>query len=689
MKRQPHWDQFEVVLLVDAYIRITENGENKKTVLEQLSKQLRNKARYEGLEIDDTFRNLNGMMWQIGFVECAFNKSGYGRHMPSKLFQHVVDLYQEKRDEYNQILAKAINKIHGGNGQEKIEVATDSMLENREDFIRWLNSNCDNKSSEYICNAFDKASTYAMGHRISKRTIWEAGSLFELRQYFERLRNDKIFNVVHKEFACIVIKSEKLYLQFFEESKSLKTSNENIQNIDEKIIRIVSEKYVYGYRLGSVIERMKLRDYLTEQCVNFKGSDEELEAIFVRNGFVSNGKVLIELENKNDKLNREIDDIFQQGVAVIYYENFYDLRTRLMEETHISSAELLKSFLKEKRQDFSFSKNFFSIGEKTTEDLAVAQEILRVWGENVLALADDLAEKLPYIPYKKVKFYLSQNQNFVWVSEGVYTRLSSIKISNDEKKAVESFASSEINRKGYVSLSELPLEEIREENYELSEYAVLFGTYGKCLREQYCLHGRIVTKKDSEFDAAVLMQQFCNEQDEITLDDAVAKVEEFTGVADRRVAYPALYETMIRVSEQNFVSEKKVYFEVEKIDEQISRFAVNGFCALKQITTFALFPECGYPWNQFILESFCYRFSKKYIYRTNLFNGRNAGAVIEKDLMWDYQEIMAQAVAYDNIELSEESVGKFLYEAGYMARSKFGGIKDIAERAKKIREDND
>lgn len=51
--------------------------------------------------------------------------------------------------------------------------------------------------------------------------------------------------------------------------------------------------------------------------------------------------------------------------------------------------------------------------------------------------------------------------------------------------------------------------------------------------------------------------------------------------------------------------------------------------------------------------------------------------------MWDYQEIMAQAVAYDNIELSEESVGKFLYEAGYMARSKFGGIKDIAERAKK------
>lgn len=74
MKRQPHWDQFEVALLVDAYIRITEKGENKKIVLEKLSKQLRDKACNEGLEIDDTFRNLNGMMWQIGFVECAFKK---------------------------------------------------------------------------------------------------------------------------------------------------------------------------------------------------------------------------------------------------------------------------------------------------------------------------------------------------------------------------------------------------------------------------------------------------------------------------------------------------------------------------------------------------------------------------------------------------------------------------------------
>lgn len=568
-------------------------------------------------------------------------------------------------------------------------MTNNSMLGNREAFLKWLNLGGDEKRNEYICNAFDEATTYAMGHRISKQSIWDVDTPFELKQYFQKLKTDKIYNVIHKESARIVAKTEKLYMQFFEENKVKESYNVHTKNNEEDIIRIVSEKYVYGYRLGSVIERMKLRGYLSEHGIIFEGSDEELEALIVRNGFVSNGKVLIELENKNEKLTNEVNDIFCQGVSVIYYETFFDLHASLMEETHISSVELLKNYLKEKKNDLTFSKNFFSSGKKTTEDIAVAQEILRVWGENVLASADDLSEKLPYIPYDKIKFYLSQNPNFIWVSEGIYTRLSSIKISDYEKKMIEEFATSEIERKGYLSLSELPLDEIKEENYELSEYAILFGTYGKCLSERYCLHGRIITKTDSEFDATVLMQQFCYAQEEITLDDAIAKVEEFTGVADRRIAYLALYETMVRVSEQNFVSQKKIYFESERIDEQIDRFATDGFCALKEITTFALFPECGYPWNQYVLESFCYRFSVKYIYRTNLFNGRNAGAIIDKNLMWDYQEIMAQAVARSSIDLNEEVIGGFLFETGYMARSKFGGIKDIAERTKIIREEND
>ena len=686
MKRQPPWDQYEVALLVDAYIRISENGENKKIVLQELSKRLRNKAINEGLEVDDTFRNLNGMTWQIGFIERAFKNSGYEKRMPSKLFQQIVDMYQNQRDEFLKIYESAISKSDGYLvSKDNKEIAV-SMSDRKEMFSKWLCSkNINEKRVRYICNVFEDVSVYAKGHRVSKKAIWDIDSKYELDMFFEKLHKDKIFKVVHKESANTAFQFEKEYLVFFENEND---ENDIEDNTEQKIINVVASKFVYGYRLGSIIDRMRLRDYLSEVQIGFDGSDEELEKLIVENGFVSNGKVLIESEYSNKKLNQEINSIFETGVSIIYYEQLFERKSELMEELHMVSADSLKSILKEKRSDLVFSKNFFSNTDKMTEDMAVSQEIIRVWGECVSVSADELSEKLPFIPRDKVRFYLSLNKNFVWVSEGVYTKLDSILISEMDNKKVQEFVASEIVRKGFVSLSELPLDSIYEENYELSEYAILFGTYEKCLSKSYSLHGRIVTEVDAEFDINTLMKQYCSTLDEISLDDAIAKVEDFTGVGERRIAYPALYDSMIRISEQIFVSQKRVHFDIEKIDLQIERFAKDGFVALKEITTFVLFPECGFTWNQYILESFCYRFSKKYLFRTNLFNGRNAGAIIDRSLNWDYQEIMAQAIARSGIKLEEEMIGKFLYDTGYMARSKFSGIADIAERAKIIREED-
>lgn len=690
MKRQPPWDQYEVALLVDAYIRITQNGENKKVVLQKLSEQLRNKAKNEGIAIDDTFRNLNGMMWQIGFVECAFKKTGYGKHMPSQLFQRIVDMYQNQKDEFDRLFETACCKSDVCTENDNHKENAISMSEQRNTFAKWLYQK-DMKEShvKHICKSFDEASAYAEKHRIIKKNIWNVENQFELKSFFEGLRKDKIFKVVFKDVARTVFRYEDMYMEFFNAGSAICEEINEEKDIEQEIINIVAVRYVYGYRLGSVIERMKLRGYLSEQGIEFEGTDEELESIIIKNGYLSNGKVLIESENKNENLNKEIDGIFDSGVSVIYYEAFFELKSELMSEVRIVSCESLKDFLKEKRKDLVFSKNYFSNNDKVTEDVAVAQEIIRVWGDSVVASVDELAEKLPFIPCDKVRFYLSQNQSFVWVSEGIYTRISLINISEDEKNAIRKFATMEIERKGYVSLSELPLESIVEENYELSEYAILFGTFGICLNDKFSLHGRIVTEADAEFDALILMKQFCDELTEITLDDAIAKVEEFTGVADRRIAYPVLYDSMIRVSEQLFVAQNRISFDVEKIDQQIDRFAKDGFIAIKEITTFALFPECGYTWNHYLMESYCFRFSNKYIYRTNLFNGRNAGAIVDKDISWDYQEIMARAVARSGIDLEGETIGKYLYDTGFMARSKFGGLGEIAERAKIIREDND
>lgn len=61
MARPSRWDEYETALLVEAYIKVTENGGMKTRVLQELSNNLRQMAVNKGIEIDDVYRNLNGM----------------------------------------------------------------------------------------------------------------------------------------------------------------------------------------------------------------------------------------------------------------------------------------------------------------------------------------------------------------------------------------------------------------------------------------------------------------------------------------------------------------------------------------------------------------------------------------------------------------------------------------------------
>jgi len=55
------WDKYEVALLIECYENI-KNGEDQKSALMQLSKDLRNMAILAGKNIDETYRNYNGMV---------------------------------------------------------------------------------------------------------------------------------------------------------------------------------------------------------------------------------------------------------------------------------------------------------------------------------------------------------------------------------------------------------------------------------------------------------------------------------------------------------------------------------------------------------------------------------------------------------------------------------------------------
>lgn len=115
MQKQKPWSKYEVALLIDAYIRFGKKEENLEPTLAKLSKQLRQMAINAGEQIDEVYRNLNGMHWQYGFIKLTFENNEFPTRRPPQLFIDMVNLYKSNRQAFEKILndAKRMSQSEG------------------------------------------------------------------------------------------------------------------------------------------------------------------------------------------------------------------------------------------------------------------------------------------------------------------------------------------------------------------------------------------------------------------------------------------------------------------------------------------------------------------------------------------------------------------------------------------------
>jgi len=114
-----------------------------------------------------------------------------------------------------------------------------------------------------------------------------------------------------------------------------------------------------------------------------------------------------------------------------------------------------------------------------------------------------------------------------------------------------------------------------------------------------------------------------------------------------REAYGAFFvskKRFIRVSANNYVF--KDYFCIsEKITDLLSDLLKNmvketGYCALNGIINYDVFPECGYPWNEFLLESIItqYDIGFRIIYPKYRNLRYQKGIIVPKDSLYNSVE---------------------------------------------------
>ncbi len=460
------------------------------------------------------------------------------------------------------------------------------------------------------------------------------------------------------------------------------------------VTSILKKRYSFGYRIESTIEMSRLRKYANIDEIALPESDDDLKREILHAGLLIEDKVYVIDENTISELKNAISNSLVENEAqVFFFEYVINSFSSLMEDHHITSEEMLREIIVanadlffDKNKDYYIAKNFISLAGKCTEREAVTMEMKRVWGATQTMQIEALATALPCIPEHYIAQYLSANKSFVWASEGVYMSVDKLNITQEESEAVYNFVLKSCEEHGYAPLSDIPLGNMVEENYELSMLSLLNAIYNKVLYDHFYINGKILTKDNNGLDIVTLTKQYIAGRDECTFTEVNDKVSELSGTQYRYMAYEALYSTMVRIDEEHYVADKHVKFDVAAIDEILSKMIEDDFVAIKEITTFAVFPMCGQAWNHYLLESYCYRFSEKFNLKVLGFNDKNAGMIVAKGVNSDYEELLARAAARSKIELSPQNVGSFFFDVGYMGKRTFSALKSVTERAVEIRE---
>ena len=808
--KQPKWDIYEAVVLLDGYLEMRQSRQPRKQIIGRVSSDLRRMAVNRGLEIDEVFRNENGISYQIQSMDSAYK--GEKVYIPAtKLFEKAVEMYRTYPKRYLEILEEAKSMIAG-------------KQNNKAAFLSWAVSALPAQRCKWIEENLAKIERFAFSVDLISEPLFDISDVMVLERVLRATEKNKIFQLKNKKLIKNIDADFRAYIQFCAEQPDktllstdvdsrvdelptkqlsiddiynilspeepqiatvnetdlyqyllntaklsertcavyissirsaehyasnhgyssralLNTNRETIMataaelfsdpdfvrfnddqhhrfgaainklleflgaNMPKKaapsmghnmlasasaeknphIVNVLKRFYEYGFKYDSIRELMRFRKFADDMSIELPEDDGELKALIINSGTLIDGKVYCKNDDMQQGLRDIVNTAFSSEANVIYYECLFERELDWMSIHAITSPDMLKAYLQNNIEGCSFSKKFMVKGSKRPEKEAVTDEIKRVWGSRPIERVDHLNDRLPYIPLGNIWRVISGNDLFVLVSEGEYHFIDFFRISEDEEEDILDFVGEACDRNGFASLSDIPLGDIIEENYELSQPAIYNAIYKKVLSDKYHLSGRILTKEKGELDILMLLKQYIDGKEECTFDEVTGNAIELTGNTNRRYVFQALYEGMVRVDKDRFVSTIRVSFPVDEIDSVLSGFITDHFLAVRDVCTFAMFPICGQNWNLYLLESFCYKYSKKYSLRVIHFNDKNAGIIAEKDLNKTYDEMLAIAVARTDIELSPEIIGQYLFNTGYLAKSKYAKLDEIVQRAAELR----
>ena len=382
-------------------------------------------------------------------------------------------------------------------------------------------------------------------------------------------------------------------------------------------------------------------------------------------------------------LRKLFDDVFAAGNRLVFYGEFYEAYADTLQGMNIFSEQLLKKALSDTQPSLSFRANYCA----TSTSITLEQEVLRCYGDSLLLSFDEIKGRIPYVPMDTIRAVLARANDFVWVDTSNYAPTARVNLDDEECLTVCRFINEEIAKKGYATIAGFPFVHSLEMNGGITISAIRSVFYIRYLSDKFERRGNIITHKNAALNYKAIIKEHISSLDHITLDELTAFEEELIG-RNHSMALFSASNIMVRINRDDFVSERLIKFNTEAADDAIEGYIGNGVIPLQAITSFTTFPLVeGYRWNWFLLESYCRRFSHKFMYQCLSLNSRSIGALFRKSLGFaDYIDVLAYATVEAGIALDVKDVGNFLFAKKYIG-ARTNSVQTVVEKARLLLEE--
>ena len=714
MKRIP-WSLEESVILHDAYMRISNKQTTKADAIIEVSQKLRKIAENTGMEIDEKFRNTNGITMQLSIMEYVVTNGQRGLGHPPKVFIQAAELYNNNYQTYTSILLRGCNVNNNNIDKVKAEHLINS-------FVGWMKDNGHAEATirGYISSIIG-AEKYASEHSLAFDSIITDDLDLCTRSVDGLLHDPKFmkyndeqhhrFSAAMKKFLLFLQQTDGHYKSAGDDTfattdtQSLSSRAKAMPNNEQvSISEDVKTKYEYileqyfsedGYQLGRAIVRARFKRYYSETYgIDVPDSDEMIDNVISAIGSVRDGRVFPKRSEDQysiiDQIISEMTELFDSGVTAIYAEAIYDkYRQKLADDLHLYNSEALSELLLSKTvgQFQRHRKSYFTpIGVAGDAEC----DLQRIVSEfHVPTSREEIHNKAWFIPFDKMKYMLSQYKAFINMNEGRYLYAPNLPVSAEELKEIIHLISAELEYRTYIT--DVELQAMIEKN--LPGFVInTEGLYekgvrdclGYLLRDHFSFNGPIITKAGTELRMADVFTEFAKFHEELSL----SELESFASEMNIPIYWEYVLNEMIRVSEDRMIRNDFINFDIDAIDSLLESMCPGDYIPLQEIQLFLSFPNIGYMWNSYLLESYLYQVSKKFHLLHVSFGKKGAyGAMVKNTAPYQgYRELAIEVLSESNAVNSKEAALQYLVDHGYQARRRLDDIDGILKAAKLLKE---